>query len=448
MLDFMDRVQNAFYSAIHWNRDNSYARLNESARGELSSWFDYSKGLQLTETAPALLDFPTPRGIHLSLSSLSSPQSATSFSLSSLGPISGSLSYLYSSIPLPVPSTANACLQSDVIEGYRQLQELVPPRNKEEAEREREVWLGGERIDQKEALLYGRMYLPRGVLEGLWMRRVNETSVGVVKGVSGAGRGDGGTLLAMLQQDVGKWSMEYMYSSDVALLGWRGLYNFGRDPRTHPDPPELPPDKPVGRFSAGAELYYGVLNKSAGMSTGLRYTTLPKHPGIPLTMTVTLNPLMGHISATYAVRAGESAAFASRFEFNIYSYESDVVVGCELWSRKSPESSKRKDLSFLGSVSNSSGPASPSSVAATPELGLHYETLADTALDSTAGLTKGGESVVKARLSQKGQLGLLWEGRIKELLFSVGGTVDFRETGRMGGGRLVKKVGLEVQYSS
>ncbi|TGZ85134.1 hypothetical protein EX30DRAFT_357091 [Ascodesmis nigricans] len=382
MLDFMDRVQNAFYSAIHWNRDNSYARLNESAR--------------------ALLDFPTPRGIHLSLSSLSSPQSATSFSLSSLGPISGSLSYLYSSIPLPVPSTANACLQSDVIEGYRQLQELVPPRNKEEAEREREVWLGGERIDQKEALLYGRMYLPRGVLEGLWMRRVDETSVGVVKGVSGAGRGDGGTLLAMLQQDVGKWSMEYMYSSDVALLGWRGLYNFGRDPRTHPDPPELPPDKPVGRFSAGAELYYGVLNKSAGMSTGLRYTTLPKHPGIPLTMTVTLNPLMGHISATYAVRAGESAAFASRFEFNIYSYESDVVVGCELWSRKSPESSKRKDLSFLGS----------------------------------------------ARLSQKGQLGLLWEGRIKELLFSVGGTVDFRETGRMGGGRLVKKVGLEVQYSS
>lgn len=68
----------------------------------------------------------------------------------------------------------------------------------------------------------------------------------------------------MLQHDVGKWSTEYLYSSDVALLGWRGLYNFGRDPRTHPDPPELRPDKPVGRFSAGAELYYGVLNKSAG----------------------------------------------------------------------------------------------------------------------------------------------------------------------------------------
>lgn len=54
--------------------------------------------------------------------------------------------------------------------------------------------MGGERVDRTEGLLYGRMYLPRGVLEGLWMRRVGETGVGVVKGVSGGGRGGGGTV--------------------------------------------------------------------------------------------------------------------------------------------------------------------------------------------------------------------------------------------------------------
>lgn len=130
------------------------------------------------------------------------------------------------------------------------------------------------------------------------------------------------------------------------------------------------------------------------VSTGLRYTTLPAHPGIPLTMTLTLNPLMGHLSATYAVRAGKSAAFASRFEFNMFSYESDIVLGAELWQQR----------------------------------------------DHHGG---GAEGVLKARVTQTGSLGLLWEGRVKELLFSVGGLVDFRR--REG---VVKLLGVEVAYSS
>lgn len=74
--------------------------------------------------------------------------------------------------------------------------------------------------------------------------------------------------MAMFQQDVGKWCSEYLYITDGALIGARGLYNFGRDPRD-PEPPTTTPDKcadekSAGRFSAGAELYYGILNKSAG----------------------------------------------------------------------------------------------------------------------------------------------------------------------------------------
>lgn len=32
MLGFMDYVQNAFYEASHWNRDNSYGSLDDTAR--------------------------------------------------------------------------------------------------------------------------------------------------------------------------------------------------------------------------------------------------------------------------------------------------------------------------------------------------------------------------------------------------------------------------------
>lgn len=71
--------------------------------------------------------------------------------------------------------------------------------------------------------------------------------------------------MAMMQHDFGKWSGEYLYSTDGALIGARGLYNFGRDPRKHPNPPPRTSDeKAIGRFSMGAEFYYGILNKSAG----------------------------------------------------------------------------------------------------------------------------------------------------------------------------------------
>ncbi|KAI5779344.1 hypothetical protein EDC01DRAFT_711752 [Geopyxis carbonaria] len=396
MLDFMDRVQNAFLDATGWNRDSSYATLNASAR--------------------ALLDFPTPLGLRLNLASLSSPQLATSYTLGSLGIVNGSISYLYSSLPLPlVSSTAALDLRTATL-GYRQLRELAPPPTPESYE----IWHGGRRIDERAALLYGRMYLPASTLEALYLRRLSPTRQLRLTAVSDSRlKPHGGTIMAMLQHDCGKYSHELLYSTDVALLGWRGLYNFGRDPRTTPTPPKLAADKPVGRFSAGAELYYGVLNKSAGLSTGVRYTTLPTHPGIPLTMTVTLNPLMGALSATYAVRAGEGAAFASRFEFNMYSYESDVVVGCELWRRKTEAGGGgggEKRVTAEGTVDHDA--------------------------NGRAG-SVGGEGVLKAKLNQKGELGVLWEGRVKELLFSVGGLVDVRRREGM-----VKALGVEVQYSS
>jgi distribution and morphology protein 10 len=389
MLDFMDRVQAAFLEATSWNADNSYALLNASSR--------------------ALLDFPTPRGLRMHLSSLSSPLFATSYSLNSLTVVDGSLSYLYTTVPLHLPTSSKVNLR-DVALGYRQLKELAPHPAKEDWE----VWYRGERADVKNVLMYGRMYLPRNSLEALYLRRISPARQLRVAAVSDRKVKHGGTILAQLSHDTGKWCSEYIYSSDVSLLGWRGLYNFGRDPRIVRAPPEVPAadrDKPVGRFSVGGEAFYGVANKSAGMSTGVRYTTLPSHPGIPLTMTATVNPLMGHVTTTYAVKVGERVGLASRFEFNCYSYESEVAVGCEVWRG-----------------------------------GGHHDGENDVRSSGEGGEGndwRDEEGVVKARIGQNGTLGLLWEGRVKELLFSVGGVVDFRRREGM-----VKALGVEVQYSS
>lgn len=258
----------------------------------------------------------------------------------------------------------------------------------------------------------------------------------------------------LLQQDRAKYSTEYLYSTDSALLGVRGLYNFGPDPRAEAGSPAAEGDVAkqegpgrYGRFSAGAELYYGILNKSGGMSTGFRFATLPQHDGFPYTMTLTLNPLVGNLTSTYAVKAGKLLALCSKFHFNVYSYESGFQVGMELWQRKQRDDSLDWAHSILRlpgkagwgepalAVLERSAAAQLDAGEVRSERGLE-ESLMGFENEATAG-------VLKARLNQDGEIGVLWEGKLKELLYSFGVHVDFRKRER-----IFRGVGLEIQYSS
>ena len=72
----------------------------------------------------ALLFFETPRGLRLNVSALSSPHSECSYELGSVGLLHGSLSYLYSSLPIRQRSKSSKIGLSDVIQGYRHVQDL------------------------------------------------------------------------------------------------------------------------------------------------------------------------------------------------------------------------------------------------------------------------------------------------------------------------------------
>lgn len=392
MLEFMDYVQAGFYAQSKWNVDNSYASL--------------------TTTAHNLLDFRVPHGIQLNLSSLSSSNFATSYTLGSRGVVDGSLSFLFSSLGLRLESKSSNVHLSNLVRGYRRVKEL----QRLDEPNWRESWRNGKSIGRKDTLLYGRLYLPTSALEALYLRRISPTRLLRLNCVSNSSLPSGGTVLATLQNDYGKYSTEYLFSTDSSLLGVRGLYNFGYDPR-HPEHqpssrlPAHPWDHQNGRLSAGAEAYFSPLNKSGGVSTGLRFTTLPIHSGIPYTMTLTLNPLMGNLSSAYAVKAGPNLSFCSRFDFNVYSYESDVMLGMELWQRKQalPETSWARNL-------------------------------------VRSGWTKAEEEVngvLKARMDNNGKVGLLWECQVKDLLVSLGGSLDLKKKEGMIGG-----FGIEVNYSN
>lgn len=51
--------------------------------------------------------------------------------------------------------------------------------------------------------------------------------------------------------------------------------------------------------------------------------------------------------------------------------------------------------------------------------------------------------VLKTRLDQNMRIGLLWEGRVKSLLFSLGSGIDLRKLDKP-----FRTLGLEIQFSS
>lgn len=442
--------------------------------------------------------------------------------------VDGSISYLFSSVPLRVlltPQSENVPLP-DLLRSYRPLTPV--------ARRDVPTIRHPDDTDKtNESLLYGRLYLPQSQLEALLVRRLSPALQAQFSAVSGQHLRDGGTALGLLQYDVGRYALEGLASTDGGLLGFRGVYNFGGDlsSKKHIQHSAASTtengngygsgngdkERIYGRFSTGGEIYYGTLNKSGGISIGARFATLPDHKGTPLSATLTMNPLMGNIAANYAVMAGKHCSLATRMEFNIFSYESSWAVGMELWRKpftrsvaeaEAPHadppvaktsSSKSSSISktptnqtnnqtngkefpakntsgTVPALTSMSTPAERSFNAKLewrldePEKQTEKTTARKVNGGSAGPKAKGGKKslsktgqlvkkvdkeeaevdeekgyagVVKARLDQNLRLGVLWEGRVKSLLFSLGSGIDLKMMNKP-----FRTLGLEVQFSS
>ncbi|KAA8652706.1 hypothetical protein EYZ11_008292 [Aspergillus tanneri] len=462
MLDFMDYIQLAFGDTTDWNRDNSYSSL--------------------TATAQSLLDFRTPERLRVHLSSLSTPHFATSYTLGTVGLIDGSVSYLYSTVPFDNTPSRSALLPLRKLSpGYRQVQPpvapvenwgwdsildgmssgLEPTQKNPKHDGSSSSRSGHESastpLAQKATLLHATLHLPPPTtLNALFLRRISPTmqltlAVSSTRGPPLSKSAPQASLLTQLSHNTGKYSNEYLFSTDNALFGWRGLWNFGPDPRTSKD--NVSPR--LSLLSAGAEAYYSPVSSLVGMSTGLRFSTLPAATDLPssvissssastssvsssspspnnnapfstfpYTLTLTLTPLTGSLSTTYSLRASPNLAFSSRFGFNVYSWESEMVAGCELWQqskRLSDEDTTNNDdgLEWARRKMRLSQPVllPPSAEV----LGTGTGTGPGPGRDAnTKKEEEANGSVLKIRVDQSWNVRLLWEGRVKELLVSAG----------------------------
>ncbi|KAI7865686.1 hypothetical protein BDF14DRAFT_1822312 [Spinellus fusiger] len=366
MYDFMEYCLRQYYRSSQWNEENQYSNL--------CSW------------SRTILKFYTPNGISLHLSRLPTPQFKPSYTLNALPSLNGSIGYLYTSRPLDIGTSTTVHFQR-VVDCFHHVQ-ATP------------TW---KPTKGRDYLVYGRMYFPGASMEAMTVCRLTQHIQYLITAVSHP-RTHGLPQIAMqLQYDVNKWCSECSYTTDDGLLGVRALYNFGQpvvNETTH---------CPPGQWSMGVEAYYGTFDKSGGLSTGLRYRTHPSSSS-PINVTYTLNPLVGHMSTAYVAQVSERLALCSRFDFSIYSYESDLALGCEYHTRKK-----------------------------TPRMTQGKTGV----LTVTADKTEKLEGLIKARLSFTEGLAFIWEGRLKNTLFSIGLTANLSNRSNP-----IRTIGMEVQYFS
>ncbi|KAH9846952.1 mitochondrial distribution and morphology protein 10 [Lenzites betulinus] len=436
MHPFASYVLRSYYKTTGWNEDNLYANLTRSSN--------------------ALLDFSVPRGLHFSISKSPNSLFKTTYSMNALPSLNGSVGYIFTSCNLDVKGSGDVRFK-DMVDRFKVFDQPRKPEGKEEE------WLAGERSDTRDYLLYGRIYVPTGRLDALYSTRITPTLQGMVAAISDPrapisyeklkGHGPASNIMFSLQQDTGKWCTEYTWSAEDGMWGVRSLYNFGKvGPSTESmqnegekarrsglkrvDEEEAMEGGLKGRISIGGEFYFSAKEKSAGVSTGIRFTTVPdatppsfqvpssssSSPASPAprgppsqpptTITALFNPMLGHISGAYAARVSRDLSLASRFDFNVYSYESEWSVGAEWWQRR-------------GKVRPLPSPTD------------------DEAHPSLSELADEVQGVVKAKVSTATDIALLWEGRLRNVLVSLGVVSNLSSRSKP-----IKSIGLELSYFS
>ncbi|KAK1925919.1 putative mitochondrial distribution and morphology protein 10 [Papiliotrema laurentii] len=496
MLPFSAILLRDYYNAIGWNEDNQYT--------------------QLTRSSSSLLDFQIPSSLILQLANSPTPIFFTSYSLDALPQLNGAISYITTSEPLEEIGPSRSIPFRHVVERFR----IYPPPKKPSPKPP--VFLAGRRIEGRDYLLYSRLHLPSLHLSGLATTRLTPTlqahlaflsqpSPPTPRASSSSPTPNHirqpsessapapppvpGNVLLSLQHDTGRYSGEYTYSAQDGMFGVRGLYNFGYlsgvseevkgqvedEGGRRVDEEEMMEGGLRGRFSAGGEVYFSAKQRSFGISTGLRFTTLPPvltpgspPPSPPTTLTLLYNPLIGFISSAYSAQISPTVALSSRFGVNIYSYESDLSIGGEWWigrrrgkrnvtpapattvGHPAPGPSlrgedqvleRRLDSPFpiVRDVSETEAERIPTPVSASPR-----KTALDPRLSSMKEAMRRAEvtgemdrdGILKARLSGNWSFAMLYEARIRNCLVSVGFISDLAAR------KPIRSVGLEVQYFS
>ncbi|KNE63496.1 hypothetical protein AMAG_08618 [Allomyces macrogynus ATCC 38327] len=229
----------------------------------------------LLHESRALLDFATPAGFAFALAK---PVTTSLHAAYTLGlPATGAVGFLFTSAPLPDTAPVLADQAMRVVH---------------DVDDDRVVG---------SYLLYGRLFRDAR-LEYLAARRLSLRTLLTVSGAS-SWRPGASFVNYVISTNRDSGGHEFCFASHDAVFGFRWLQQLS------------------SRIDVGGELYYLANEVSGGLSFGAKYR------GTADTATLTLNPIMGHVAATYSSHITRGLSAGCRYDYNIHSFESDLAVG-------------------------------------------------------------------------------------------------------------------------
>ncbi|CCD26440.1 Mdm10p NDAI_0H02660 [Naumovozyma dairenensis CBS 421] len=312
MLNYMEYVARSFQNATNWNpSSNSYEYI--------------------TETARSLIDFQIPDSFRFQLSNNSSNVSYNTLEVTTKQnnlqnkKVHGFLTYLYTNMENLheiILSSSKINLQ-DATQTYKHIHPSYYKRRRGHNYFDN----GIEKSKDNLSLYYGRMYYPSSDLEAMIIKRLNRNNQMTLKWLSSSAYNF--NIMTLYWQNKSRQNrnfQEFIFSTNDYLCGYRILHNslstsskFNNSLYNN------------STLSIGAELWLSLKSMNPGCSTSLRYCTHSANTGRPLTLTVSYNPLFGHISSSYSAKTSLSSTFCTRYDFNIYSIESNLSFGWEFW---------------------------------------------------------------------------------------------------------------------
>ncbi|PRT55701.1 Mitochondrial distribution and morphology protein 10 [Wickerhamiella sorbophila] len=230
MRGYMDYLEESFLQKCGWDIQSSYANIVVASRN--------------------ILDFDVPSGASLNLTSKASEPSISSWTLSNMDSIKGSMAYMYTSKNLRLEPSRDIDLEK-LVQCFRQasmrVAEPQPGNN-----------------PRKGLLLYGRMFLPGQSLEAMAISKFTASSQLITKWIV-----DPRLIQPVVAtfnwqtQSTNKSTREFIYSTHENLLGFRTLYNVAE--WTNEGESQFP-----SKLAAGLEVYFAASKKSPGISIASR----------------------------------------------------------------------------------------------------------------------------------------------------------------------------------
>ncbi|KAJ3071402.1 Mitochondrial distribution and morphology protein 10 [Podochytrium sp. JEL0797] len=158
------------------------------------------------------------------------------------------------------------------------------------------------------SILYGRLFEDCR-LEALVAQNIGKDNLLVVSAISAWETDSHSHLEAQYIHNHKDWCADVSYSSTDNVLGASCLLKV-----------------PYTNWSAGAELIYTAAEKSGGISLGAKWVKVHER-GVSSILTFLSNPMMGYMNTTYTATIRPDWIMSTSYDFNTYSYNSDLAVG-------------------------------------------------------------------------------------------------------------------------